>query len=503
MSIGETGFGSTGRRDFLLGGGAFLAAAGASRGVFAGAGGSPRLRIGVVSDLHIDAKPNTCVLWEKALAFFRDRNVDAVIVSGDIADCGLVSELKKAGDAWRKIFPGNKRPDGGHVEKVFVTGNHDVDGWKFMKAAANAPESDILSHRIAEAWREAFDEEYSPMYLKTVKGYSFVGTHYVNGGGFFKKGEIESFLEKNRSALEGAKPFFYVQHYHPQGTCSAPWVWGQDAGYSTSALSKFPNAVAFSGHSHTPLTDDRTLWRGRFTSIGAASMRYIQPFGGRENSFITGEPALGNQQMPAMRAIDGNHGQLATVYDDRIVIERIDFRNSLPLAQVWIVPLPAKAETFEERGQKAKIPEFPKGSAVKIKRVKGFDRAKRPTDQIVVSFPNVRSSPKGVHAFDFRIMVEAEEADCSKIWGTKRVFSPHFYWAPEKDNNTVTCVFAEHELPPPSKLTPRRGRKFRFAVSPANCYGGHGAAIRSDWTWNKFKDSKSAKPADKKPPKGK
>ena len=498
MSIAEMGFGLTCRRDFLLGGGAFLAAAGVSRRTFADAGGSPRLRIGVVSDLHIDAKPNTCVPWEKALMFYRERNVDVVVVSGDIAHCGLVSELKKAGDAWRKVFPGNKRPDGGHVEKVFVTGNHDVDGWKFMKGAANAPSSDIIGHRLAEAWREAFDEDYAPMYLKNVKGYSFVGTHYVNGGGFFKKGEIESFLEKHRQVLAGTKPFFYVQHYHPKGTCSAPWAWGQDAGHSTAALSRFPNAVAFSGHSHTPLTDDRTLWRGEFTSIGAASMRNLQPFGGRENTFISGEPAVGNQQMPVMHTHDGNQGQFVTVYDDRIVIERIDFRNLLPAAQDWVVPLPARAETFAERGRKAKIPEFPKGAAVKIKRVKGVDRANRPTDQIVVSFPNVRSSPKGVHAFDFQIAVEAEEADCFKIWGTKRVFSPHFYWAPEKDNNVVTCVFAEHELPPPSKLTPQRGRKFRFAVSPANCFGGHGAAIRSDWTWNKVKDNKPAKTEDKK-----
>ena len=498
MSIAEMGFGLTCRRDFLLGGGAFFAAAGVSRGTFADAGGNPRLRIGVVSDLHIDAKPNTCVPWEKALMFYRERNVDVVVVSGDIAHCGLVSELKKAGDAWRKVFPDNKRPDGGHVEKVFVTGNHDVDGWKFMKGAANAPSSDIIGHRLAEAWREAFDEDYAPMYLKNVKGYSFVGTHYVNGGGFFKKGEIESFLEKHRQVLAGTKPFFYVQHYHPKGTCSAPWAWGQDAGHSTAALSRFPNAVAFSGHSHTPLTDDRTLWRGDFTSIGAASMRNLQPFGGRENTFISGEPAVGNQQMPVMHTHDGNQGQLVTVYDDRIVIERIDFRNLLPAAQDWVVPLPARAETFAERGRKAKIPEFPKGAAVKIKRVKGVDRANRPTDQIVVSFPNVRSSPKGVHAFDFQIAVEAEEADCFKIWGTKRVFSPHFYWAPEKDNNVVTCVFAEHELPPPSKLTPQRGRKFRFAVSPANCFGGHGAAIRSDWTWNKVKDNKPAKTEDKK-----
>lgn len=65
---------------------------------------------------------------------------------------------------------------------------------------------------------------------------------------------------------------------------------------------------------------------------------------------------------------------------------------------------------------------------------------------------------------------------------TKRVYSPHFYWAPEKDDATVTCLFATSELPQPNgKLETARGRKYRFAVSPANCYGKQGAAIRSKW----------------------
>ena len=51
-----------------------------------------------------------------------------------------------------------------------------------------------------------------------------------------------------------------------------------------------------------------------------------------------------------------------------------------------------------------------------------------------------------------------------------------------KDDATVTCLFATSELPQPNgKLETARGRKYRFAVSPANCYGKQGAAIRSKW----------------------
>jgi len=181
---------------------------------------------------------------------------------------------------------------------------------------------------------------------------------------FIEQGAIAAFLESHRDELAGSKPFFYTQHFHPKGTCSAPWAWGEDKGYSTAALSAFPNAVSFTGHSHTPITDDRTLWRGAFTSV--------------------------------------------------------------------------------------------KGLA------------------------------GGAHAFDFQVTVEAEDADRSKIWATKRVYSPHFYWAPERDDDTVSCVFACSELPPPNKVPTVRGRRFRFAVSPANSFGGHGKAIRSDWLTGDF-----------------
>ena len=103
-----------------------------------------------------------------------------------------------------------------------------------------------------------------------------------------------------------------------------------------------------------------------------------------------------------------------------------------------------------------------------------------------MTFPNVKGLEGGAHAFDFQVTVEAEDADRSKIWATKRVYSPHFYWAPEKDDDTVSCVFACSELPPPNKVPTVRGRRFRFAVSPANSFGGHGKAIRSDWLTGDF-----------------
>ena len=481
------------RREFIVGGGALLAAAGMGRFAFGGvAAGGTKLRVGVLSDIHVNSRDGAvegCAgadMLEKALRYFGGRKVDAVLIAGDMADGGIGNELLAVGNVWRKVFPQNRRADGGKVEKVFVYGNHDIDGWSFMGNAKKV--MDTEEKRAAQAigkggnrsrfWREAFDEDYAPMYVKDIKGYKFVGIQF---GEFDRKGAVAAFLEAHRPELAGAKPFFYTQHYHPKGTCSAPWTWGQDSGSSTVALKAFPNAVSFTGHSHTPLTDERTLWRGDFTSVGTASLKYLIPFGGRENSRIFGVADPQTQQMPFLGCGDGHHGQVMTVYADRIVLERRDFENDLPAGPDWVVPLPAASASFAARGESAAVPQFADGAKVSVAQIDGKNRRGEPVRQVAVTFPNVRGLDGGARAFDYEIRVEAMEVDRKKIWMTKRVYSPHYYWAAERDSETVTCLFAVSELPPPNgKLDPRRGTVYRFAVSPANSFGAHGRAIYSE-----------------------
>lgn len=109
------------RRDFITG---MLAGAGFVSGCrtmapFVGAG-SARLKFGVVSDVHVKLAADGRTLaagydtqtFERTLTYFRDCGVDAVMIAGDIADIGFVSELKAVADAWFKVFPGDRAPDG-------------------------------------------------------------------------------------------------------------------------------------------------------------------------------------------------------------------------------------------------------------------------------------------------------------------------------------------------------------------------------------------------------
>lgn len=487
------------RRTFLSRSAAFAAALG-----FSGLGaakavglarGAAKLRFGVVSDVHLSAagvKSSGCgdtTLLEKAFRHFRDRDADAVMIAGDMADWGLIEQLELVAQTWNKVFPGDKGRNGKHVEKLFVYGNHDRDGQYGYQKRYQLPESLFAPERRISSdpggvWTRVFGEPWEPVMIKDVKGYKFVLCQELEYPG---KGAYADFLERHRAELEGAKPFFYTQHYHPRGTTCAPWTWGQDSGHSTKALVKFPNAVAFSGHSHVPLADDRVIWQGGFTSVGTASLRYLIPLGGRENSSPFGAKDLQKKQMAPLGGMPGQHGEFVTVYDDCITIERRDFTHDLPVGADWVVPLAYDGSlAFATRAAKAEVPQFAADAKVSISEGKGPDHAKRETDQVTVTFPNVRN---GVRAYDFEVVVEAIDVDVEKVWMTKRVYSPGFFRAPSKDAPIVSCVFAKSELPPAYlpgwgkgvKLAGQSGMKYRFAVRPCNCWGKKGNAIYTDW----------------------
>ena len=96
------------RRGFLGGVAALGAFAGCKTGFFAAEGERPILRFGVVSDVHVRlaeggkglAAGYDTETLEKTFAYFRDRGADAVMIAGDMADRGLLGELKAVADAW-------------------------------------------------------------------------------------------------------------------------------------------------------------------------------------------------------------------------------------------------------------------------------------------------------------------------------------------------------------------------------------------------------------------
>ena len=480
---------SVSRRDFIGGGTALLSMqAWRLRAAALPDAKSPlRLRFGVLSDIHVDRTSGDAVTsgdtqtFETALAYFRGRGVDGVVIAGDLAEHGFAEQLKIVGDAWFRVFPDDRLPNGRKVAKLFVTGNHDQDRRYTPAQQKRYPEKEeCLRHTVMgdpnKAWTEAFHEPYEPIAVKEVKGYRFV---LVQWDMCFGVSKVPKWYQAHAAEFDPKKPFFHIQHPHPKDTCYGPWAWGHDAGFVTKALSAFPNAVAFSGHSHYSLADERAVWQGAFTSIGTGSLRFagepydMFPGEGFENTLSdvrceTDARKLMGRAKPTTAAEQVRSGLVVEVYDDRLVLERRDFnRDAERIGPDWTVPLPAvdpKPFEFASRAKASSAPEFLADARVSVTRGLRKRRNGKVTDAFAVTFPTVGLTGARVHHYD--VVATGTDGQTLKV---KHVLAPDWAGSPRQAPATATCAFAAEDL--------SAGTEPRFAVRAVNCFGKAGREI--------------------------
>lgn len=375
-----------------------------------------RLRLGVCSDIHVGIKTELWK-WRKVLEHFRDQKVDAVVMSGDMANCGLITELRAVMETWWDVFPDGRRPDGEHVEHVFVTGNHDACGvWgelrekhllrnpdgtpkKVAKGELDydleaAKKESLLFHREA-LWPELLHEPYSHFFVKRVKGYTFICSNWRMGWQKhdFEAVELPQYLKDHAAELGREKPFFFVQHCHPRGTCHGVDAWWPDSGKNTTdVLKDFPNAVCFSGHSHCPITDLKAIWQGGFTSIGCGSLSYDSPLGRDPKPDILDQAVPPEGHPWKIHNGDCHMAYVIDVHDGFLAVQPMEIKQMQPLADEMVVPVPVGPDpefAFARRIAAKRPPAYSVQPKVEIRDVEGRNWKGDPCMEQELSFPAV------------------------------------------------------------------------------------------------------------------
>lgn len=227
----------------------------------------PVIRFAVSSDSHINtAGDSGSNRVQKMISLGYDvakndenyNKLDAVMFSGDITDDGYKFEFV---DFLASV---NSVIDYDETELLTVTAKSH-DGYRRDKGSF--------------AFFEGLTGQESDFH-KVINGFHFIGIsaspvmdeHYTEAQREWLTAQLEEAVKDDPS-----KPVFVTHHEHVYDTvyggCEVDG-WGID--YFKDIFEKYPQVVHFSGHSHYPINDPRSVWQGEFTAIGTGALKYAE-----------------------------------------------------------------------------------------------------------------------------------------------------------------------------------------------------------------------------------
>ncbi len=413
-----------------------------------------KLKVGIMSDVHIGANASNVPAMKSALEYYKAKGCDAIVCVGDLGH-NYYYMLQDFADVWDSVFPANEE----QPERIIVMGNHDTycleeQGYKRATAEHN--------QKIVEVFEDMFhmDSDYGDTgvnYYKVVKGYVFVGLYIQT-----PIAEREAMIAKAYELPEAqGKPVFVIEHEHPVGTtyitqgANATGA-GHDFEMNT-ILKNYPNAVMLVGHAHNPLADERAIWQGDYTVVTCGSLfgpivesnRYV---GGVENGSF--QP----NNWSAKSAL------YMEVTDEDINIVRYDFTNNEKLGKDWNIAIDEDGNldltgyNYELRYQSAVAPEFAEDAVVTAEPLSA--------SIVRITFPKAITEYEEMDDIIQSYVIRAFDDQTGELLGEKRVCSQHYLGrVPEKDSYTLNFNGL------------KSGVTIRFEVTAAESYQKEGKAL--------------------------
>lgn len=302
---------------------------------------APVFRIGVVSDTQSEHGPGSNAgrrNLQRALEQLKAMGgVDIVLYGGDVTNNADPRVYDDFHETVSRVFP-EAAP-----QFLFVMGNHDYGGG----LAVDVAQANFTSGLRIPSINNHF----------VMNGFDFIGLSPEDGNCHGTYGEASRvFLEEAlRSAEERApgQPIFVLTHQHGKGTVYGSDEWGNP--FISEMLKGHPSVIHFSGHSHYSIRDERSIHQGEYTSVGTSSLLYTELESGKVNGSIPPESTLCEEYL------------YVEVFQDRIILHRINLYSGTELAPAWCLKLPLEKNTFTYTDERAKhriAPEFPKNAEI-------------------------------------------------------------------------------------------------------------------------------------------
>jgi predicted phosphodiesterase len=368
-------------------------------------------RFVVISDTHFENNngEGAAVKVPKALKILLSKKPkpDAIFVVGDLTNRGYKEQYEQL----LSVF-GDKNNVPEDVPVYYMMGyNHDKSssgGQEMFQEIVNKP-----LHQYIE-----------------IKGYPFITLSEGGSHNNAYNEEVKTFLkEKLADAAQKypGKPIFVFTHIPPLNTCYGS---GADEGWGTDifapVLSQYPQVIIFSGHSHFPLGDPRSIHQNVFTSINDGSLTYSEV-----------EPNVVDNGIHPANSENVTEGMIVNVLKNgNVEMERWDTYRDEEILPKWLVEAPHDGSRFTYKNRN--------GLPAPVFKSKAVPTVRLLADSCVVTFPQATDN-EVVH----RYLVEI--VDGQQVVASFREFSQ--FYLNSMTPKTLNVGFSK--LPYGKKLTAR------------------------------------------------
>lgn len=282
---------------------------------------TPVMRFIATSDVHYKDEPtverermekaivNTYKYSENHPTY---KKLDAIAVVGDFANKGTPTQMQCFKDSLDKLLK--------EETKVIISIASHEFGFDGEEGAI-------------KRLKEIFGSE--PDNHEVINGFHFISTSTTKGTRFSKE-KIDWMGEKLKiaAAEDRKKPIFVFQHPHPTSTVYGSILWGEDEFIPT--LMNYPQVIDFSGHSHAPINDPRSIHQKHFTSLGTGTMSYFEL---DEFDKVYGTVPPNSKEAAQLLIVEVDK-------DNRVRIMPYDVITENFFPQVWKIDEPSNPDSF-------------------------------------------------------------------------------------------------------------------------------------------------------------
>ena len=306
------------------------------------------LRFMACSDLHYSDDPE-CIEKKRfeeglrQLYAYADSQpysrVDAVYIVGDFATSGTLTQMRSVKDTLDRCL----RPETAVNLSLASHEYHGPDG----EAGAR--------QRFDEVFGQPADTH------RVIRGFHFISVTTTEGCRF-REPQI-TFAARELAAAHADAPeqaIFFFQHPHLSDTVYGSIGWGQGA--LMPVLVNYPQIIDFSGHSHAPINDPRSIHQDHLTSVGTGTFSYFE-LDEFDKIYTTFPP---DKEIAAQM-------QIVEAYNDgSVLIKPWDVIAGRPFHDGWTVERPWDPDSFvytrAKRIRAAGKPRFLPGASLRAEQ---------------------------------------------------------------------------------------------------------------------------------------